>query len=427
MPLIMIGGAPGSVGPPPGNHFFASYLGTAENDTDSQASYSFSIDIGANDAGRQVIVVLCWANGSTASLPASLTIGNDSSPVLDKEVQHVGASPPRYGCSIYRGVPTDTGVVNIVATPTVADWQYVSVFVYRTTDPVVPFQTAGLNCTGAGTAPRPTNRAKLEVPAGGFVIAGAPMCGGTDHYPSVAWSSNVINDGYNDGSVSSSYCDTTAAHLNNHPGQTIEEITVSGRANQILAAVAYGAVDDTPTIDWKSVFNTTAIISDVGNTWSKTGKTVRITLPAARLSNLPTSPNKLRLTLVAPATASGQGTKIASMYVGHKAAGTDDAVALTQVTFAGGSTSIQLEPADVVITDVIDFNYDGTSDLIFSYYCDGDSTHDVLMTFTVTGARTSDKTGDEANVLDVTGFDGGDYGSNVHGLVMAIEMGVSAP
>lgn len=428
MPLIMIGGAKGSDAPPPGNHFFATYLGTAASDTDSAANYTLNVDFGDYDPDRQIIVVAMWgnsANPGVATMPASITIGDDSAPVLDGvswcNSPGFPTATPRAYCAVWRGVPTDVGTSPIVLTPASTNWQYVSVYVFSTTDPVVPYQSQA----GCAYSPTPA-RVLLGVPQGGFVIGGCSRTS-LSYGGSLTWGGGIITDAIAHGNIGSLYLETAAGHCNNQAEQDLD-VTSEMFSNQGICVVSYGAASDTPTVDWIPVWWNSNVYNVSGISENYSGYTIRGRLPAALLQNVPASADKIRLTIQ---TGDTEGFTFDKMYVGHGATSGDawDAADLTEVTF-GGSSGCAIGVGEQIISDAVNWSYDGTSDIIVTFHCSGDTSHDRIQTTNgVTGAVTRGKSGvdEAADTNPASSYFSGSFSTNSVPLICKIDMGQSAP
>lgn len=428
MPLIMVGGS--KPGPVPASGYSAILLGKYESDTDNSASYTAgAFDFGAYTSDRRIIVILIAdASAAAAKDTATFSIGDDNSPILDAEFKYPGSIYGVGFIQIWRGAPTDVGVANIIATPVAtANWSYVSMHAYRTTDPIIPFDIRHSAQLGtSGSAGAPPCKLKIEIPAGGFVIAGSSKPRG-DNGATYAWSANIIDDGYNAGVAGSFAVGAVAGHLNNHSGQSVDEITMSVRAGQSMLAVSYGAITDVKADAWNQVYVSCNAFSTNGmQSYTISSGTLRVTIPAALLSNIPGSPTKIRLLFTSAINSgSSQPMQYDKYYIGHAHPSTNDvALDLTPVT-VGGSAAFTLNPGDCLWSDEISFAYDGTSNLMLSFYANGGSTNDGMMAMqNQTGARTSRKGAvDEAATLSVSGYSTSAFGTDlIGGNINMIEM-----
>lgn len=141
---------------------------------------------------------------------------------------------------------------------------------------------------------------------------------------------------------------------------------------------------DADTVGWTG-FNVRQLISD-SLLSNKTGKTfLRVTVRAA----------------------SAEALAISSMYVGHGKASSDFfdfASAPTQVTFAS-SASTTISAGSTETSDAIAFAYDGTSDILFSFYISGASSDGMRRDTSITNCWYYYKSGsNESSTADVTGY-----------------------
>lgn len=132
------------------------------------------------------------------------------------------------------------------------------------------------------------------------------------------------------------------------------------------------------------------------------GGTIKAQIKATGLTVPPNICTKMRLTLQGHVD---EPLAIGSLYIGPRA-GTDawDASSLTQVK-CSASTSFTVPQGGTLVTDWIPFAWDKTSDLIVSFYGNGDTAHDKLAARSDANGITHYKAGfDDSATANASGF-----------------------
>lgn len=150
-------------------------LGTVTSlvDTGGGNSYSFpSVDFDTFNADRSIILVICGTSSLSNSPDpgiTSISIGDDSAPIIDVEAISSGVS--RRYVAIVRGFPTGTS--GTIAITTTGNFDILSVAVHRVFEAITLTDTDSTPATGADFSSR---NAVVNITSGGFALAGA-NCG----------------------------------------------------------------------------------------------------------------------------------------------------------------------------------------------------------------------------------------------------------
>lgn len=132
----------------------------------------------------------------------------------------------------------------------------------------------------------------------------------------------------------------------------------------------------------------------------------RVVIPKTVLeeqASIPMGATHIRVTYPA---AAALALYIPNAFVGHRAGSGDayDASSLTRITFNGGSNDVAISAGASAVSDAIPFTYDGTSDLVFTFYIPDDALNNgTRKQSSVTGVNTylNDPT-DESGVANAT-------------------------
>lgn len=145
---------------------------------------------------------------------------------------------------------------------------------------------------------------------------------------------------------------------------------------------------------WQTIYSATMSTND--SLSNATGRTVFL---AASLSSFTGTASQLRPTF----TAGASNLSFTKAYVGHRAgAGDTYDFAATPVQLTdSGSTSITVVGTELL--DAVNFAYNGTSGLVFSYYSAGSMTYKKLTTATNVGGYYLAGS-DDAVTVDTTGY-----------------------
>lgn len=166
------------------------------------------------------------------------------------------------------------------------------------------------------------------------------------------------------------------------------------------------------------VFTHTLTINST--TW--TSFTLVQVIPAGLLDG---AASKIRITMSGATTSP---TGIAQAHIGHRASSGDsyDFAASPVPLMVGGNTAFEIPQSGTLVSDDIDFQYDGVSDLIVAFSITSDTAKDDIRISTAGngGSYYFKSAGSDSGTVNKSGYGAAGANPNALGIISQIEMDV---